>query len=68
MRMQMRRLIRLTNAFSKKADNLWEALCLHLARYNLAEFTKPCACLRRWKLKLPITYGKLRNSWRKRWF
>lgn len=34
MRMQMRRLMRLTNAFSKKWDNLWAALCLHFAWYN----------------------------------
>jgi hypothetical protein len=34
MRMQMRRLTRLTNAFSKKWENLWAALCLHFACYN----------------------------------
>ena len=34
MRMQMRRLTRLTNAFSKKWENLWAALCLHFAYYN----------------------------------
>jgi transposase-like protein/IS1 family transposase len=34
MRMQMRRLTRLTNAFSKKWENLWAALCLHFAWYN----------------------------------
>jgi hypothetical protein len=34
MRMQIRRLTRLTNAFSKKWENLWAALCLHFA-YNL---------------------------------
>jgi transposase-like protein/IS1 family transposase len=34
MRMQIRRLTRLTNAFSKKWDNLWAALCLHFAYYN----------------------------------
>jgi IS1 family transposase len=33
-RMQMRRLTRLTNAFSKKWDNLWAAYCLHFAWYN----------------------------------
>jgi transposase-like protein/IS1 family transposase len=35
MRMQIRRLTRLTNAFSKKWENLWAALCLHFAYYNL---------------------------------
>lgn len=34
MRMQMRRLTRLTNGFSKKWDNHWAALCLHFAYYN----------------------------------
>jgi IS1 family transposase len=33
-RMQMRRLTRLTNGFSKKWDNLWAAYCLHFAHYN----------------------------------
>jgi IS1 family transposase len=33
-RMQMRRLTRLTNAFSKKWDNLWSAYCLHFGWYN----------------------------------
>jgi transposase-like protein/IS1 family transposase len=34
MRMQIRRLTRLTNAFSKKLENLWAALCLYFAWYN----------------------------------
>lgn len=34
MRMQMRRLTRLTNGFSKKWENLCAALCLHFAYYN----------------------------------
>ena len=33
--MQIRRLTRFTNAFSKKWENLWAALCLHFAYYNL---------------------------------
>ena len=33
-RMQMRRLTRLTNAFSKKLDNLKAAVALHFAHYN----------------------------------
>jgi IS1 family transposase len=33
-RMAIRRLTRLTNAFSKKFDNLWAAYCLHFAYYN----------------------------------
>lgn len=34
MRMQIRRFTRLTNAFSKKWENLWAALCLYFAYYN----------------------------------
>ncbi len=34
MRMQIRRLTRLTNAFSKKLDNLKAAISLHFAWYN----------------------------------
>jgi len=33
-RMSVRRLARLTNAFSKKWENLWTAYCLHFAYYN----------------------------------
>jgi hypothetical protein len=33
-RMQIRRLTRLTNGFSKKWENLWAAYCLHFAYYN----------------------------------
>ena len=33
-RMCMRRLTRLTNAFSKKWENLWAACCLHFAWYS----------------------------------
>ncbi len=34
MRMNIRRLTRLTNAFSKKLDNLKAAVALHFAYYN----------------------------------
>lgn len=33
-RMQMRRLTRLTNGFSKRWESLWSAYCLHFAYYN----------------------------------
>jgi hypothetical protein len=36
----MRRLRRLTNAFSKKWDNLWSAYCLHFAYYNFCRTHK----------------------------
>jgi len=42
-RMSMRRLTRLTNAFSKKWENLWAAYCLHFAYYTSAAFTRRCA-------------------------
>ena len=35
MRMQIRRLTRLTNAFSKKLENHQAAIALHFAYYNL---------------------------------
>jgi hypothetical protein len=38
--MSMRRLTRLTNAFSKKWDNLWAAYCLHFASYNFCRIHK----------------------------
>jgi len=36
MRMQIKRLARLTLCYSKKWDNLWAALCLHFWFYNFA--------------------------------
>jgi hypothetical protein len=35
MRMEIRRLTRLTNASSRKWENLWGALCLYFAWYEL---------------------------------
>jgi IS1 family transposase len=40
MRMSMRRLTRLTNGFSKKFDNLMDALYLHFAYYNFCRIHK----------------------------
>lgn len=42
-RMQMRRLTRLTNAFSKKWENLRAVYCVHFAWYN---FARRCQALR----------------------
>jgi IS1 family transposase/transposase-like protein len=36
-RMQVRRMTRLTNAFSKKWENHWAALCLHFVYYNFCK-------------------------------
>ena len=44
MRMSMRRLTRLTNAFSKKLDNLKAAVALHFAHYNLCRIHKTIRC------------------------
>jgi transposase-like protein/IS1 family transposase len=41
MRMHIRRLTRLTNAFSKKRENLRAALALHFAWYNLCRTHRP---------------------------
>ena len=43
MRMNMRRFTRLTNAFSKKVENLKAAVALHFAHYN---FVRPHSALR----------------------
>jgi hypothetical protein len=40
MRMSMRRFTRLTNAFSKKFENLRAAVDLHFAHYNLVRLHK----------------------------
>jgi hypothetical protein len=40
LRVQMRRLTRLTNGFSKRWENLWAAYCVHFACYNLCRIHK----------------------------
>lgn len=44
MRMMMRRLTRLTNAFSKKRENLQAALALHFAYYNFSRIHQTLRC------------------------
>lgn len=44
MRVQMRRLTRLTNAFSKKAENLKAAVALHFAHYNFVRVHRTLRC------------------------
>jgi len=43
-RMQCRRLTRLTNAFSKKVENLKAAMDLHFTHYNFVRFHKTIRC------------------------
>jgi len=66
MRMQIRRLTRLTNAFSKKWENLWAAYCLHFAYYNFCRIHKTIRVTpameagiadRVWDLKELLTYS-----------
>jgi len=44
MRMHMRRLTRLTNAFSKKLENFRAAVALHFAYYNFVRRNKTLRC------------------------
>ena len=44
MRMTMRRFTRLTNAFSKKLENLEAAVALHFAHYNFVRIHKTLRC------------------------
>jgi hypothetical protein len=64
LRMQNRRFTRLTNAFSKKIENLEHSVALHFMHYNFARipFIKRCASLRRWKPGCQITFGVSKKS------
>ena len=42
--MSMRKFTRLTNAFSRKLDNLKAAVALHFAHYNLVRIHKRLRC------------------------
>lgn len=58
-RMSMRHLTRLTNAFSKKWENLWAAYCVHFAYYNFCRIHKTLRVTP--AMEAGITYG----NWRK---
>jgi hypothetical protein len=49
MRMSMRRFTRLTNAFSKKIENLRAAVSLHFAHYNSCAYIGAFESRQRWK-------------------
>jgi hypothetical protein len=49
MRMSMRRFTRLTNAFSKKLENLQAAVHLHFAHYNLVRLHKTLRVTPAWR-------------------
>ena len=64
MRMQMRRFTRLTNAFSKKVENLEHAVALHFMHYN---FCRPHLTLQRRDLAHPtpaMAAGVADHVWR----
>jgi IS1 family transposase len=50
MRMSMRRFTRLTNAFSKKVENLRAAVSLHFAHYNFVRVHRTDCSRQRWRL------------------
>jgi len=54
-RMQLRRFTRLTNAFSKKLENMKAALALHFAHYNF------CRIHSSLRVALLITFGGCRR-------
>ena len=57
-RTQMRRLTRLTNAFSKKWENLWAAYCLHFGWYNFCRIHQSLRITPAMAARgSPITYG-----------
>ncbi len=59
MRMSMRRFSRLTNAFSKKIENLRAAVGLHFAHYNFVRIHRSInVTLRQWLLESQTRYGQ----------
>lgn len=61
MRMMMRRLTRLTNAFSKKRENLNAALALHFAYYNFCRIHKTIRCTPAMEAGITNTIWELRD-------
>jgi hypothetical protein len=63
MRMGMRRFTRLTDAFSKKLENLEHNVALFSCTIISAGFTPACALPQQWKRELQIAFG----AWKKLW-
>ena len=61
MRMQMRRFTRLTNAFSKKLENLKAAVALHFAHYNFVRIHRTIRMTPAMKAKLTNTLWTIRD-------
>jgi hypothetical protein len=59
----MRRFTRLTNAFSKKAENHRAAVGLHFAHYNFVRQHKTLRVTLPWLRVFLIGCGHLRNWW-----
>ena len=57
MRMSMRRFTRLTNAFSKKLENLQAAVTLHFAHYNLVRLHQTLRVTPAMAVNVQIGYG-----------
>jgi IS1 family transposase len=62
MRMSMRRFTRLTNAFSKKLENLRHAVSLYFMHYNFAGYIRVCDARQRWKRGHKTRLGDRRYS------
>jgi hypothetical protein len=63
-RMQMRRLTRLTNGFSKKWENLWSPTACTSPITTSAGFIARSALRPQWKPGSLITFGKSPSCWR----
>ncbi len=59
--MQMRRFTRLTNAFSKKLENLKVAVALHFAHYNFVRIHRTIRMTPAMKAKLTNTLWSIRD-------
>lgn len=62
MRMNMRRLTRLTNAFSKKVENHAAAVALHYMYYNLCRIHQTLRVTPTMEAEYQIMFGRLTNS------